>query len=186
MNKPHIGNIVLITATMGQEILLLHKLPWSEKDQLRKAQGKRERVGIDKWGLAGGGNESTDLSDVHAAQRETLQETGLEFPLEAFVKKGVLEGFRQKENLEATSIATIYAVQAWPGMKGKVIINPEEHNRFSWFPIKNMPLDDMIESDRDWIPIILENRLKGLSIRIVFDGDSDKVLSCHMDEAEFE
>ena len=188
MNKPHIGNIVLVTAKVGQEILLLHKLPHNEKDDIRKAEGKRQRVGIDKWGPAGGGNKKTDPSDVHAAWRETIEETGLQFPIDAFIKIGMLEGFSQRpETLDHVWTATIYSVVAWPDMKDKIVIDPEEHDKFGWYSIKDIDELDMIESDKEWLPQLLKQNGKGkhLSIRVIFDGDSEKVLSCYMDEAKF-
>jgi len=128
--------MVIITANLGKKILLLHKPPWSEKDVERQRIGKRMRVGIDKWGLPGGGNEDTDKSDIHAAQRETLQETGLGFQLDAFHKAGVLEGFRKKETIEQIWLVNIYTARAWPDMPYQVHINSEEHDKFQWFSIR--------------------------------------------------
>jgi ADP-ribose pyrophosphatase YjhB (NUDIX family) len=179
--KPHIGNLVLVTANLGSEILLLHKLPENDADRLRT----RKRVGIDCWGPPGGGNEAIDLTEVHAARRETMQETGLEFPIEAFRKIGMLEGFVQADTPtpELAWIVHIYAVRAWPGMQTRVRIDPGEHDGFGWFTIGDIPWGKMIEADREWLPELLKG--KPLSIRVGFEGETEKVLWCHMDQADF-
>ncbi len=86
--QPHIGNLAIITAKAGSELLLVHKPPENEGDKHRK----RKRIGINKWVQPGGGVEESDLSIVDSVRRETKQETGLGFPVSAFTKVGILEG----------------------------------------------------------------------------------------------
>ena len=183
--KPHTGNIVIITDNLGKKVLLLHKLPFGENDAERQRLGKRTRVGIGKWGLPGGGNEKTDKSDIHAAQRETRQETGLEFLLIAFRKIGVLEGFRQKETKEHMWIAGIYMTVASADMLSQVRINPEEHDKFGWFETNKIPWDEMIESDREWLPRLLDGKTKGLAVQVTFKVDTEDVLFCNVQDAAF-
>jgi ADP-ribose pyrophosphatase YjhB (NUDIX family) len=179
---PHEGNLVLIKANLGKEILLLHKLPENEADKLRK----RKRIGIDCWGPPGGGNDATDKNVAHAARRETLEETGLDFPISAFYKIGMLEGFKQKETLELAWIVHIFTATAWPDMKDQIRFDPKEHDKIGWFTIDEIPWNQMIESDRRWMPHLIGDKPERLAIQVAFEGDSEKVLWCHMQEARFE
>ncbi len=179
MKKPHVANVVIVTANLGSEILLVHKPPENEKDKLRT----RKRIGMNRWVQPGGGVEESDLSLLHAAQRETLQETGLEFPIDAFQKVGILEGFNQGNEVEPLWLVHIYRVAAWPDMYGQIRLSADEHDDIRWFPLNQIPWNEMIESDQQWLPQLLVG--KSLSIRVMFEGETEKVCWCRVDEAKF-
>ena len=170
--QTHIGIVFLILdKPIGHprgRVLMGHKRPKDERDEKRS----RHRIGIDRWVPPGGGTESADKSQKHAAQREVWQETGLHFPLKAFRKAGVLRGY-------AASVAKplwlvhIYTVYAPPD--NQAFVANEEYIEMRWFRLSDLPFEQMLQGDREWIPRIARGRK--LSIRIVANENADTAYS---------
>ena len=132
----------------GMRMLLLLKAPKNKDDSRRK----RKRVGYGLWVPPGGGTESFDKSQKHAAQRELLEETGLLFPLSSFRKVGILKGFLDDTG-RPTWLVHLYLVMT----KGLniPIIPGEGLTKARWFPASKLPFDRMLAGDKDWIPKII-------------------------------
>lgn len=166
----HTGNVtIVLREPIGRnpaQILLGLKPPKNKADDGRK----RKRVGAGKWVPPGGGTESGDKSQKHAAQRELLEETGLSFPLSAFRKVGALRGYNGSAN-HLLWLVHIYTVTTGR-LKQKPIPGPGLV-KLRWFMASRLPFEKMLTGDRDWIPRIIQGQK--LAIKIVFSKDESDV-----------
>lgn len=172
--KTHIGNVVLIldhlANTSNASILMGRKRSPKKSDQKRK----RKKVGSGKWVPPGGGTESSDKSQKHAAQREILQETGLFFPLSGFKKVGTLKGYFDRSSAPLW-LVHLYMVIADKQASQSTFVPNEEYVDMRWFSLANLPFADMLPGDRDWIPRLIQG--EKLSIKLFFEGQARDLVS---------
>ncbi len=166
----HVGNVTIVlrkgVGSKPTQILLGLKPPKNKADDKRN----RKRVGADKWVPPGGGTESGDKSQKHAAQRELLEETGLNFSLSSFKKVGMLRGYNGSVE-QPLWLVHIYLVttasQALGPTAGPGLV------KLQWFGVSRLPFNKMLTGDRDWIPRVIKG--EKLTIKIVFSEDESDV-----------
>jgi len=156
----HIGNVVLIVGKPAgcrtTQLLMGKKRPKKKDDQNRK----RKKIGSNCWVPPGGGTESYDKSQKHAAQREILQETGLSFPLKSFKKVGVLRGFISSQT-EPLWIVHLYLVVE---KFNRLFVFGEEYVDMKWFPVTKLPFRHMLPGDIYWIPRLIKGEMLAVDL----------------------
>lgn len=169
----HTGNVTIVLRRPADRkpvhILLGLKPPRNKSD----ARRKRKRIGCNLWVPPGGGTESYDKSQKHAARRELEEETNLRFPLSAFRKVGVLKGYNGSVE-KLLWLVHIYLVTTTDNphqdpVPGQGLLE------LRWFAKSNLPFDRMLTGDRYWIPRIIAG--KKLKIKIVFREDESDVMA---------
>ena len=170
----HLGNIILITTTApdgAKEMLLGRKKPKQKSDQGRK----RKRVGIGKWVPAGGKNKLTDKSNEHAASRECREETGYDILVNRFVQIGLLEGYFGEDTPDPIWAVNLYHIELPFELRDEFKFEAVAFDDMRWFKIKDLPWDDMLPADRQWIPQLLIG--EQLRIKIRLDKEGERLLS---------
>lgn len=134
----------LVFLLRGDEVLLI-----------RKKRG----FGAGKFnGVGGKVEEGESLAD--AARREVLEEVGVR--IKDLEYHGVLEFYSSKE--EPDWIVHVFVSRDF---EGEPRPTPEADPK--WFKVTNLPLDEMWEDDRCWLPRVL----RGEKIRGVFRFNDD-------------
>jgi 8-oxo-dGTP pyrophosphatase MutT (NUDIX family) len=171
-NATHIGNATLVLKRFGEHqephILMGLKRPKDKEDDKRK----RKRIGIGLWVPPGGGTESDDKTQKHAAQREVCQETGLLFPLRSFHKAGVLRGYLDSSNVP-TWLVHLYTVDVRDF--NQLIVPNEEYVEMRWFPLSRLPFRKMLQGDKKWLPRLAKG--EKLLIKLVKDKNKNNAFS---------
>lgn len=132
---------------------------------LLKASG---RFGGGFWNGPGGKIKPGE-SPVEAVGREVLEETGLSVRNQS--KVGHLEFFFGPEKSKPDWTAEVFVTSEFDGE-----IRESEEGKLRWFSKDKMPLDQMWEDDRYWLPALIEGKKFQGTFR--FSEDS-KVLRSH-------
>ena len=91
------------------------------------------------WGIPGGAMEPGERLE-ETARRETLEETGL--VIEKLYLYDVFSGpelFYQYP--DGNQVFNVTAVYIAPQVKGEILLGLEEHNRWKYYPLDNLPED---------------------------------------------
>lgn len=126
---------------------------------------KKRGFGKGKWNGPGGKVEGGE-SIREAAVRECLEESGLELQPSDLQWKGVVE-FIYHGNPAWNNRCHIYVTEQY-----KNDIQETEEMRPQWWPIKDIPYDDMWADDKIWLPELLN----GMTVGYRFHFDKDIVL----------
>jgi len=125
---------------------------------------KKRGFGANKYNGVGGKVEEGE-GVLEAAIREIREEVGIE-PLELRYA-GVLEFYSEGG-------APDWIVHVYTCSEAEGIPRPSEEAEPYWFPIKDLPFDEMWEDDRLWLPEVLKGRkVRG---RFRFNKDYSKLL----------
>jgi len=141
----------------GREVLLL-----------LKSEG---RFGGGKWnGL--GGKLIEGETPLGCVKREVMEESGLEVPALEF--QGTLY-FRFGDDPLRDWLVHVYSTKEFNGEP-----RPSEEGELRWFPLGDIPYQEMWEDDRHWLPLVL----KGATVngRFQFDDDGTRLLSFEVEE----
>jgi 8-oxo-dGTP pyrophosphatase MutT (NUDIX family) len=170
--KPQtVGNITLVydapANARNRSMFLLLKKPGEETEIKRS----RAVIAPGCWVPPGGATKKSDLSQMHSARREMEEETGWRRPLGAFRRIATLEGHvadQSKSWETATFIwfAHIYEIVIPEALRAHFKIEEDKHLEGRWFPVSQLPFDQMIESDSLWLPRLTEGEC--LDIRLLF------------------
>lgn len=109
---------------------------------------KKRGFGENKYNGFGGKIESTDKSPLEAAKREVFEEAGIENM--TLVPKGIII-FHYLHKPQKDQITHVFTSKEWEGE----IIESEEM-RPVWFPISNIPLDQMWIDDKYWLQHVID------------------------------
>jgi 8-oxo-dGTP pyrophosphatase MutT (NUDIX family) len=115
---------------------------------------KTQKIGKGKRNGYGGGVE--DESVLECAIRELKEETGGIITLPEHLEKIAIVHFHNTKSNGETFVCKVhfYLVHTWEGE----IKDTEEMIDPKWFSIENLPLDEMMPADRQWLPIALSGK----------------------------
>ncbi len=132
---------------------------------------KKIRFGAGKWNGFGGKVDAGETT-AEAAARELFEESGIATDPDALDHVATLEFyFADKPIFECFA----YIARTWEN-------DPEESDEMvpQWFKVAELPLDDMWDSDKQWVPRVLSGeRLKGI---FVFDAAGKRVETSEVTE----
>ena len=125
-----------------------------------------------KWVSPGGKTKSTDRSEIHAAQREVREETGLSLPRLAFQNMGSILAVRP----DGYELWRIYIYLAFVDYHLMSKIRPErgKFDAVQWFNADLLPQREMVPTDRLWMPRTLA--LERLSMVFTFSDKSGRII----------
>lgn len=130
---------------------------------------KKRGFGVGRWNGFGGKVKAGETLRA-AAEREVMEEAGIE--VHDVMEVGVLE-FQFQGNPEVLEVH-VFKAESFRG-------EPRESDemRPRWFPVGEIPFDEMWPDDRYWVPLFLEGqKFKG---RFLF-GEGDVVLEKELHE----
>ena len=131
---------------------------------LLKANG---RFGGGFWN-APGGKIAEGESAEQAARREVFEETGL--AVDRLENMGHLDFYFGSGKGRPDWAAEVFLTADFRGE-----IRESEEGRLEWFSKEKLPIDQMWEDDRYWLPLLLEGR-KFTGV-FEFTGDSKRLIS---------
>ena len=131
---------------------------------LLKASGK---FGGGFWNAPGGKIKDGE-SPQDAARREVLEETGLS--VGAIENIGYLEFFFGPEKTRPDWTAEVFLTAEFAGE-----LRESDEGRLEWISKENLPMDQMWQDDKYWLPLLIEGRkFRG---RFEFSGDSKELIT---------
>jgi 8-oxo-dGTP diphosphatase len=135
---------VLIDAVLGYLI----------KDNRVLMARKAKKIGEGCWSGYGGGIDSGE-TETQALVRELKEESGLTATEESLEKVAIIDFHNTKSDGQKFICKVhIFLIDNWIGK----IKETEEMLTPTWFDINNLPLDEMMPSDKDWLPQLLKGK----------------------------
>ncbi len=118
--------------------------------------GKKTRhIGKGRFNGPGGGIEKGENIRESAA-REVFEETGVKVLPDALEKVAIVHFHNIRRDSEKFICRChIFIIREWEGEPQ----NTEELNEQEWFDIDDLPLDRMMVSDKEWLPIALKKKI---------------------------
>ncbi|MEY2640870.1 MAG: hypothetical protein RL150_263 [Candidatus Parcubacteria bacterium] len=113
---------------------------------------KRRKIGVGLWNGWGGKVEKDDTSVRAAAARELFDEARLHVDPAALDYRGKVT-FYNKDAAMPVVVVHLFLATEW---SGEVTVEETEMSDPTWWPIKELPFDEMPASDYDWLPLILD------------------------------
>lgn len=127
-----------------------------------------DRFGGGFWNAPGGKIESGESSEM-AAAREVKEETGL--LVNRLEKMGFLEFYFGVEKRRPDWTAEVFLCKDFSGEQVE-----SDEGRLEWFNEEKLPIDQMWEDDRHWLPLLVNgSKFQG---KFWFTSDS-KILVSH-------
>lgn len=116
---------------------------------------KTKKIGKDCWNGYGGGVEEDETVE-ETAVRELLEETGGVVALPEHLEKIAIVYFHNTKSDGETFTCRVhfFLVRQWRGEAKET----EEMIRPTWFDTSNLPFDQMMPADREWLPIALRGQ----------------------------
>ncbi len=111
---------------------------------------KTKKIGAGLWNGWGGKEEDSDVSIRHAAVREFRQESGgMDTDVESLIPRALIDFFFPGNETDGCdwSVA-IYTVNDIRGTAS----DTEEMTGGRWFRVDDIPYDEMLPADRDFLP----------------------------------
>ena len=139
-----------MTNTTGEKVLLEATLVFLLRGKEVLLAIKTDKIGAGKWNGYGGGPEAGETI-LDAAVRELEEESGLKVKPENLEKKAIVNFHNTKINGEQfTCRVHVFITREWEGE----IKETKEMIRPTWFPIDQLPLEELMPADPDWLPFI--------------------------------
>jgi 8-oxo-dGTP diphosphatase len=153
LNPPKTIRAVICYLRRGDEFLLL-----------LKASGK---FGEGLWNAPGGKIDEGE-SPEHAAKREVFEETGLS--ILNLEKMGFLEFCFGPGKIKPDWTAEVFVTNKFSGEQ-----RDSKEGRLEWFLKDNLPMEQMWEDDKYWLPLLIEGtKFHG---KFEFTSDSKRLVS---------
>ncbi|MBS7637689.1 8-oxo-dGTP diphosphatase [Candidatus Bathyarchaeota archaeon] len=132
----------------------------------RKSKGL---FGGDKWNGVGGKLE-VDETPEECVRREVYEETGLRVSSLRF--HGTLY-FYFGDRHEADWVVFVFSTETFEGDP-----RPSEEGVLKWFPVEEIPYEEMWQDDRHWLPLMLRGeRFRG---EFHFDEEDGELLDFNL------
>ncbi|MFA6076907.1 MAG: NUDIX domain-containing protein [Candidatus Paceibacterota bacterium] len=116
---------------------------------------KTRNIGRDHWNGYGGGVEPEDKNLIECLKRETQEECKVEIKGETAEKVAVIDFHNTKSDGEIFVCKVhIFLVKDWEGV-------PQESEEMATptnFKIDNLPFEQMMPADKEWLPLVLEGK----------------------------
>jgi len=113
---------------------------------------KMKKIAAGFWNGYGGGIEKVDISEVHSARRELLEEGRIIAPTTGFTKMAIIDFHNTtSEGKRFTCRVHVFVLSSWRGE----IKSTAEMRDPTWFRYADIPYDDMAPADRFWLPKVL-------------------------------
>jgi len=134
---------------------------------------KKRSFGVGKWN-GYGGKLKEDESPIDGIMRELEEESRLVIPKENFKELGYMD-FYFDDKAEWNQRVLVYRVDDFTG-------EPEETEEMvpKWFPLNEIPWQEMWKGDDQWVPYVIEN--KKFSGEIHFAEGGEKLVSVEVKE----
>lgn len=115
---------------------------------------KSRKIGAGCWNGYGGGIKKNE-HPKKAAIRELREESGLVVSPRNLSKAAVID-FKntKKDGLKFICKVHVYLAHSWSGK----IQETNEMSKPTWFDISKLPINQMMPSDRKWLPMILSGK----------------------------
>lgn len=117
---------------------------------------KADKIGAGFWnGYGGGINQGESPKD--AAMRELNEESGGVIALPEDLEKIAIVNFHntKSDGKKFTCRCHVYLTNKWSGE----VKETSEMKTPTWFQISTLPFDEMMPTDRDWLPHALNGKL---------------------------
>ncbi len=114
---------------------------------------KTEKIGKHKWNGYGGGVKHRE-TPREAAARELFEETGHGVRVhEDDLEQGAIVHFhnRKSDGTEFMCTVHVFMTSVWTGE----VLETREMVKPTWFRFADLPLDNMMPADGDWLPRVL-------------------------------
>jgi len=113
---------------------------------------KAKKIGQGCWNGYGGGINKNE-TEVQAVWRELKEESGVEIELSSLEKVAIVDFFNTKSDGKTfTCKVHVYLASNWKGVPRET----EEMLCPTWFNVNNLPFEEMMPSDKEWLPHIFK------------------------------
>lgn len=153
-NKNNLISIALENMKKEEKVLLNAVLCFLVKDKQVLLARKAKKIGEGCWCGYGGGIDEGE-TELQANQRETKEESGVEIDSSSLEKVALVD-FHNTKSDGTTFVCRVhvYLADKWRGVPKET----EEMLMPTWFEIDNLPFDEMMPADIDWIPYIFKGK----------------------------
>ncbi|MDQ5957038.1 MAG: 8-oxo-dGTP diphosphatase [Patescibacteria group bacterium] len=144
---------------------------------------KMKKVGAGKWNGFGGKSEPEDETVRDTACRELYEETGegIKTKREDLIPKAVIDFYFFKNNSKEPDFSVaIYFTENFEGEA----VGTDEMQDPTWFSFKDVPYQEMLPADRDFIPKLFGDKTFRGKVRFT-EGMND-VLDSNYEEVTIE
>lgn len=139
---------------MEEKVLLNATLCFLRRDSEILLARKANKIGAGCWNGYGGGIEEGETPEI-ATIRELEEEAAVYGAPEELQKIAVVDFHNTKTDGEQfTCRVHVYTLSEWEGMPQET----EEMLTPTWFPIAELPIDEMMLADAAWLPAALRDR----------------------------
>jgi len=140
---------------------------------------KKRGFGKDKWnGYGGKVGIKQGESIESAAVREIFEESNLSVQESKLEKVGLVRFSFDKKPKPEFFECHVFMAREWKGDPVET-----EEMRPEWYPINNLPFNEMWAGDCKWIPLVLSG--KKIKARVDFDSEGSKLNNFTWEEADF-
>lgn len=140
---------------MDEKKLLEATLGFLVKDGKVWLAVKTRHIGKDRWNGYGGGVESEDRNLIECLKRETKVECKVEIKGGTTEKVAIINFYNTKSDGETFVCKVhVFLIKDWEGV-------PQESEEMATptnFEINNLPFEQMMPADKEWLPLILEGK----------------------------
>jgi len=140
---------------MEEKELLEATLGFLVKDNRVWLAVKTRNIGKDCWNGYGGGVEKEDKNLVESLKREVLQEGKVEISEKTVEKVAIINFHNTKSDGEIFVCKVhIFFIKDWEGIpqESEEMVTPTN------FEINDLPLENMMPADKEWLPLVLEGK----------------------------
>jgi 8-oxo-dGTP diphosphatase len=136
---------------------------------------KTRFIGKDKWNGHGGGLGHQEDARA-AAVREVYEECGVIIDPNDLEEVGDIDFHNNPEDAPPFMCNVIvYRARTWEGTQAD---SPEMVDH-TWFPISQVPYDDMLPGDKHWMPQFLKN--SRMHAEVTYTARQERMTNCFID-----